>query len=79
VYDVSFIKLKNIQLGYNLPENVLTRLGLHNVYLYLNAQNVFTIVNKDYEGWDPERNNFTSDSNMYPIPRIASIGINLKF
>jgi len=79
IHDISFIKLKNIQLGYNLPENVLTSLGLQNVYLYLNAQNVFTIVNKDYEGWDPERNNFTSDSNMYPIPRIASIGINLKF
>jgi len=79
VHDISFIKLKNIQLGYNLPGNVITRLGLQNVYLYLNAQNVFTIVNKDYEGWDPERNTFTSDSNMYPIPRIASIGINLKF
>jgi hypothetical protein len=79
VHDVSFIKLKNIQLGYNLPENVLTSLGLQSVYLYLNAQNVFTLVNKDYEGWDPERNTFTSDSNMYPIPRIASIGINLKF
>ena len=79
VHDISFIKLKNIQLGYTLSGNILSRLGLQNVYLYVNAQNVFTIVNKNYDGWDPERNTFTGDSNMYPIPRIASFGINLNF
>lgn len=79
IHDISFIKLKNIQFGYNLPGNVLSQIGLRNVYLYVNAQNVFTLVKKDYEGWDPERNNFTSDSNMYPVPGITSIGINLNF
>ena len=79
VHDISFLKLKNIQLGYNLPENILSSVGIKNVYFYLNAQNVFTIVNKNYDGWDPERNTFTSDSNMYPVPRIVSLGINLNF
>ncbi len=79
VHDISFLKLKNIQLGYNLPENILSSIGVQKVYFYVNAQNVFTIVSKDYDGWDPERNTFTSSSNMYPVPRIVSLGVNLNF
>lgn len=79
VHDISFLKLKNLQLGYNLPENLLSSMGVQNIYFYVNAQNVFTIVSKDYDGWDPERNTFTSSSNMYPVPRIMSLGINLNF
>jgi len=79
VKDISFLKLKNIQLGYKIPESATSKIGFQSVYVYVNAQNVFTIVSKDYDGWDPERNNFTGDSNMYPVPRITSFGINLNF
>ena len=79
IHDISFIKLKNIQLGYACPVNISSRLGLQKIYVYANAQNVFTVVNKDYEGYDPERNTFDSGSNMYPVPRIISIGVNLNF
>ncbi len=79
VHDISFLKLKNIQLGYTVPNTVSSKLGLGKIYVYTNAQNVFTIVNKDYEGYDPERNTFGSGQNMYPIPRIISLGINLNF
>jgi TonB-linked SusC/RagA family outer membrane protein len=79
VHDISFAKLKNIQLGYACPNSILSRLGLQKIYVYINAQNVFSVVSKKYEGYDPERNTFDSGDNMYPIPRIISLGVNLNF
>lgn len=74
-----FLKLKNIQLGYSFDENIYSPLGLEKLYIYANAQNVFTLVNGDYEGYDPERGTFGSGANVYPTPRIISFGINLNF
>lgn len=79
VKDISFIKLKNIQLGYKIPDKTVSKLGFQSVYVYVNSQNVFTIVSKNYDGYDPERNTFSGSSNMYPVPRITSFGINLNF
>jgi TonB-dependent starch-binding outer membrane protein SusC len=78
VSNLSFIKLQNIQLGYALPNNVTSHLGLQKLYFYVNAQNVGSLVSKDYEGFDPERNTFDSGSHNYPIPRIISIGVNIQ-
>lgn len=80
VQDLSYIKLKNVQLGYAIPTSALTRIGIEKLYVYANAQNVFTLVSNDeYEGYDPERNTFNNGQNMYPIPRIVSFGVNVSF
>ena len=79
VKEISFVKLRNIQLGYDLPANIVSRLGIKKIYAYANAQNVFTIVDKDYEGYDPERNTFDAGDRLYPNPRIISIGVNVNF
>src|SRR5690606_28904763 len=80
VQDLSYIKLKNIQLGYAIPTSALTQRGIGKLYVYANAQNVFTLVSNDeYEGYDPERNTFNNGQNMYPIPRIVSFGVNVSF
>jgi hypothetical protein len=79
VQELDFIKLKNIQLGYGLSTQTLSKIGLQKAYVYINAQNVFTLVTDDYQGYDPERNTFDSGSNVYPVPRIVSIGLNLNF
>lgn len=79
VHKLNYIKLKNIQLGYTVPSGITSRIGFEKIYVYANAQNVFTIVNKDYEGYDPERNTFDSGYNLYPVPRIVSFGFNLNF
>ena len=78
VSEISFIKLKNIQLGYTVPNTLTNRFGVQKLYIYANAQNVGSLVNKDYEGFDPERNTFDSGENFYPIPRIFSVGLNLN-
>jgi len=79
VQKIDFVKLKNIQMGYGFPENISSGLGLDKIYIYANAQNVFTLVNSDYEGYDPERSTFNSGNVVYPTPRIISFGINLNF
>lgn len=79
VKEISFLKLKNVQLGYTFPRDMTSRLGIQKFYLYANAQNVGALVRKDYEGFDPERNTFDSGDNFYPIPVIISIGANLNF
>lgn len=84
--DLTFLKAKNIQLGYNFENGVL---GLDNLYLYVNLQNYFHVVNKGYEGFDPERSTFdiradtvgafTAGFEHYPLPKIISLGLNLSF
>jgi TonB-dependent starch-binding outer membrane protein SusC len=79
VQKIDFVKLKNIQMGYGFPENISSSLGLDKIYIYANAQNVFTLVNSDYDGYDPEKSTFNSGNAVYPTPRIISFGINLNF
>lgn len=80
VSQISFMKIRNIQLGYTFPNRITSLLGLqNNFYVYINAQNLHTFVNKDYEGFDPERNTFNSGEFVYPAPRVFSFGINVNF
>lgn len=82
VYDASFIKLKSVTFGYQLPKKVTERLHLSGASAYISATNLFTITN--YPGVDPETSNDPysliggySDSGGYPYVRQFSIGIRL--
>ena len=80
VNKMDFLKLKNIQLGYGLSEKLTSRFKLEKLYMYANAQNLFTIMwHKGYEGYDPERNTFSDGGAVYPAPRILTFGINIDF
>lgn len=80
MHRIDFLKLKNIQLGYAFPEKLSSKLGLSRLYLYANAQNVFTIMwKKGYEGYDPEKDSFNNGAGYYPIPRIFTFGLNINF
>jgi len=79
VQKLDYIKLKNLQLGYSFPESIIKKIGLNKLYLYANAQNVFAITPKDYDGFDPETDTFNNGAGVYPIPRIISIGLNINF
>jgi hypothetical protein len=78
VSDISFVKLRNVQLGYTFPSDITERLGVQKLYIYGNAQNLGSIVDKNYEGFDPERNTFNSGENFYPLPKIVSLGVNIN-
>jgi len=73
--DASFIRLKNIEVGYNLSSNWMSGLKLQSARIYVNAFNVFTITKvKDY---DPEGN--SGSGQFYPQQRIINIGANIRF
>ena len=74
VEDGSFLKLRNIQLGYNVPKAFANKLYMERLRLYLSAQNLLTIKSKNFTGVDPENANFG-----YPIPVNVSFGLNVTF
>lgn len=80
VHSIDFLKLKNVQLGYLLPENLTSKIKMQKVYFYANAQNLFTLMyKKGYEGYDPERDTFGDGAGLYPTARTITFGVNLIF
>ena len=70
----SFLKLRNLQLGYNLPKTACEKMKMQNWRFFLSAQNVFTIHSKNFTGVDPENPNF-----KYPIPMTVTLGTKVTF
>lgn len=75
--DASFLRVKNIQIGYSLPSSILSSLKIAGLRVYVDAQNAFTFTK--FEGLDPERNLTNSSPAQYPNVRIITAGLNLKF
>ncbi|WP_026777288.1 TonB-dependent receptor [Polaribacter sp. Hel_I_88] len=82
--DGSFVSLKNVSLGYNVNKDVLDKIGLNQLKLYVNAENLFIITN--YTGFDPESTatgqsdvDLGIDINTYPINRTFSFGMKVGF
>lgn len=82
VEDGSYLRLRNIQLGYNLPGKWLKAAGLTAVRLYLSGQNLWTQT--DYSGYDPEVSRFNQetlsqgiDYGSYPANKAILVGLNI--
>ena len=74
VEDGSYLKLRNIQLGYTLPSAITQKMRIDKLRFYVSGQNLFTIHARDYTGVDPENSGFG-----YPIPTTYTFGLNLTF
>ncbi len=83
VMDGSYIRIKNIMFGYNLPKTITQKLQIQKVRFYVSGQNLFTITK--YRGFDPEVNYRTSNSNQgtdyasYPMAKSITVGLNVGF
>ena len=85
VEDGSYLRMKDLQIGYNLPSAMLGNTGIESLRLYVQATNLFTITN--YSGLDPELSNpdknpdrlMGVDEGIYPTSQIFTFGINLIF
>ncbi|MBU2905331.1 TonB-dependent receptor [Arenibacter algicola] len=75
VINAGYLRIKNIQLGYNFPDAVNEVLGIDNLRCYLGAENLHSF-NSYRQGWDPE---IISSGAYYPILTTYTFGINLKF
>ncbi|OYX27640.1 MAG: SusC/RagA family TonB-linked outer membrane protein [Flavobacteriales bacterium 32-35-8] len=72
----SYFKVRNIQLGYTLPEEIVNKTGfLTNCRIYAQGENLFWFTPKGYVGADPER----TVVDRIPVPTTYSLGINLNF
>ncbi|HUM64809.1 MAG TPA: SusC/RagA family TonB-linked outer membrane protein, partial [Chitinophagaceae bacterium] len=74
--NASYLRLKNIQFGYNLPKNILDKVNIDQARIYVNGQNLFTI-DKFWDGFDVETPVGTGTN--YPMVKTYSIGIDLRF
>jgi len=73
--NASFLRLKNVELGYNFAGKTLSAIRLQSARIYVNAFNLFTITKvKDY---DPEGN--SGSGQFYPQQRIINVGVNVRF
>lgn len=77
VYDASYLRMRNLTLGYTFPQAVMDNIKVNRLRLYFSGQNLFTIDNMP-QGWDPEIPNGTG-GDLYPITAIYSLGIDLTF
>lgn len=83
IFDGSFLRLRTLSLGYNLPTNLVKKAKLEKVRIYMSAMNLATFTK--YKGWDPEvssdsfSSNFAIGNDFYtpPQPRTILFGINL--
>lgn len=71
--DMSYIRLKNIQLGYTVPKAVLKKVGLSHVRVFGSSENLGTLTK--FRGLDPEKEGHKSD--MYPLNKSYSFGVNI--
>ena len=77
--DASFLRLKNIQIGYSFSGQTMQRLNVSRLRVFFSGQNLFS-WNHFYEGWDPEMYQSTGDNTpFYPITSIYTFGVNVKF
>jgi hypothetical protein len=84
IEDGSYIRLKNISLGYTFPKQMVRKWGIESLRIYTNIQNLLTIT--DYDGYDPEIGSSTQSPNVlgldngrYPSPTTCSFGLNISF
>ena len=84
IEDGSYIRIKNITLGYTFPSRLIRKMRLENLRVYCNLQNLHTFTK--YKGYDPEigassssANVYGLDNGRYPSPTVYSFGLNVSF
>ncbi|MHB1178275.1 MAG: TonB-dependent receptor [Daejeonella sp.] len=75
--DASYLRLKNLQVGYTLPQKVTRKFGVKNLKLFVNGQNLFTF--SKMKAFDPEKNIEALNFYEYPTVKIYTAGINATF
>ena len=77
VKNAGYVRLKNVSLSYRIPKKVISKLRLQSARVYVTGQNLFTLSDA-FEGFDPEGNN-SYGSEFYPIMRVFTVGLDLRF
>ena len=78
VKDASYLRLKNLQLGYTIPQTLTSRIGISNLRVYVSTDNVFTVTDF-WKYFDVEAPVLSGYSNFYPLMRTTTIGLDVRF
>lgn len=73
--DMSFLRIKNIEVGYNFPKRIIEKMNVGNARLFLSGNNLFCI--SGFKLWDPEIG--ANDGLIYPPMRTFSVGFDITF
>jgi TonB-linked SusC/RagA family outer membrane protein len=76
LHKTDYVRLKNIEIGYNLPSSILRRSGIQNLRVYVNAYNLLTYA-PDMKDFDPELG--TGSGQGYPLQKIINGGLSVTF
>jgi TonB-linked SusC/RagA family outer membrane protein len=77
IEDGSFVRLKNLTLGYTLPKSLMSRISATQIRVYFTGQNLVTLTK--YTGFDPEVSASGVDRGIYPQTRVFMGGLNIGF
>lgn len=76
LWNTSYLRLKTLQFGYNLPKSLLSRVGIEKVRVFYSGENLLTI---DALGFNQDPETTSERGSSYPLIRSHSIGINIVF
>ncbi len=78
--DASYVRLKSLELGYSLPQGMLSTLGIQNLRVYISGYNLLTITDPFVKPFDPERIEGAYNAGwVYPLTKSYNIGVTLNF
>jgi len=80
-FDGSFVKVRNINIGYTFTPKIVQKLGLESLRLFASIQQpfIFSKYRSKYNGIDPESSDGNINSDVTPATRISTFGLNIKF
>ncbi|SKB85203.1 TonB-linked outer membrane protein, SusC/RagA family [Salegentibacter salinarum] len=77
IADAKYLRIKNVQLGYTLPQSIMSQIGIESTRFYLTGLNLLTFSPLLDKGLDPE--NIDSNGRVYPVSRVISAGLDINF
>ncbi len=77
IYSTDYLKLKNVELGYTLPQALLKKMKLNNLRFFANGLNLFIWDKLPYQDFDPEQS--VNGTAVYPIQKVYNLGLTLTF
>ncbi|PRZ01628.1 TonB-linked SusC/RagA family outer membrane protein [Marinilabilia salmonicolor] len=80
IQDASYLRLKNLQFGYTLPETITSRVGISRARFFVSGENLLTFTDL-FEVFDPETVGLSgwNDGKTYPLAKVISCGVNINF
>ena len=77
VGNASYLRLKNIELGYTFKKSIISKIGMSSLRIFANVQNALTITK--FKGFDPEQTTDQVRAEAFPQVRVMTAGVNVNF